>query len=92
MLKVLLRDFESSGLVEQAGQLRKIAAEVEREIPGVTVSIDVRRQYRNMRDGLEREPRAVDFAARAHALMVLPDATVSAHEAIVEVHVLGRPS
>ena len=65
-LRVLLRDFETAKLEEQAELLRRLAAEVERSIRGAAIDISIRPQYRNMRDGLLREPRAVRYAQLAH--------------------------
>ena len=65
-LKILLRDFETEQLSVQAEQLRQIAVEIEGSFPGIAIEIDVRAQYRNMADGLTREPRAVEFAVEAH--------------------------
>jgi tripeptide aminopeptidase len=65
VLRVLLRDFETHRLHEQAELLRKIAAEVEGRIPGSTLQVETRAQYRNMREGLRREPRAVRCAELA---------------------------
>jgi tripeptide aminopeptidase len=64
-LKVLLRDFETANLAEQAELLRSIARKVESRHSGVTVEVNVARQYRNMAEGLRREPRAVAFAQEA---------------------------
>jgi tripeptide aminopeptidase len=66
-LKILLRDFNTSTLVDHAQLLRNSAEAVEREIAGVKFDIQVRTQYRNMAEGLQREPRAVEFAGKAHA-------------------------
>jgi tripeptide aminopeptidase len=66
-LKILLRDFNTSTLVDHAQLLRNSAEAVEREIAGVKFDIQVRTQYRNMAEGLRREPRAVEFAREAHA-------------------------
>lgn len=61
----LLRDFDTAQLAIQAEILREIAAQVEREYPEARVRVDVRKQYRNMRDGITKEPRAVEYAATA---------------------------
>jgi tripeptide aminopeptidase len=61
----LLRSFDTSELAVQAELLREIARQVEREYPGAKVNVAVRKQYRNMRDGIAREPRAVKFAEEA---------------------------
>ena len=64
-LRIILRDFDTPRLAEQAVLLRAAAAESERTFPGSTIEIDVTPQYRNMADGLAREPRAAEYARRA---------------------------
>jgi len=61
----LLRDFDTPQLAVQAELLRELARQVEREHPEATVKVDVRKQYRNMRDGIAKEPRAIKYAAEA---------------------------
>lgn len=64
-LRILLRDFESERLSLLAEWLRAAGIDTQLAFPGATVTVDVRPQYRNMREGLAREPRAVDFAQKA---------------------------
>ena len=64
-LKILLRDFDAAELAAQAELLERAAGEVMREFPGAKIEIDVQRQYRNMADGLAREPRAAGYAEEA---------------------------
>ena len=59
VLRVLLRDFDTEKLPHQADLLRKIALEVEADVPGCRVEIQFSEQYRNLGDGLQKEPRAV---------------------------------
>jgi tripeptide aminopeptidase len=61
----LLRDFDTPQLAVQAELLRELARQVEREHPEAKVKVDVRKQYRNMRDGIAKEPRAIKYAAEA---------------------------
>jgi tripeptide aminopeptidase len=61
----LLRDFDTPQLAVQADILREIARQVEREYPGAKVAVAIRKQYRNMRDGIAKEPRAVKYAEEA---------------------------
>jgi tripeptide aminopeptidase len=61
----LLRDFETPKLAEQADLLREIAKQLMREYPEAKVAVEVRQQYRNMRDGMGKEPRAVPYALEA---------------------------
>ncbi len=66
-IKILLRDFNTSTLADHAQLLRNQAQAMEREIAGVKFDVQVQTQYRNMAAGLQREPRAVEFAQEAHA-------------------------
>lgn len=63
--KIILRDFQTAQLTEQADLLRSIAAELQQEHSRGEIRVDMRKQYRNMRDGLEREPRALAKAIEA---------------------------
>jgi tripeptide aminopeptidase len=65
-IKILLRSFETAQLEPFAQLLRGVAQAVEREFPGSRAEVQIKRQYRNMRDGLAKEPRAVQFAVEAH--------------------------
>lgn len=65
-IRILLRDFETAALENYAKLLRNAAAGVESDHPGTTIAVETRRQYRNMRDGLADEPRAVKYAQLAH--------------------------
>lgn len=64
-VRILLRDFETEALPRQAELLEHLAEVLRREHPGATLTVDVRKQYRNMRDGLVAEPRAVAYAVEA---------------------------
>jgi len=64
-VRVLLRDFETVALADLAERLRRAARETEQAFPGASIGIDILPQYRNMREGLAREPRAVEYAKRA---------------------------
>jgi tripeptide aminopeptidase len=63
--KVLLRDFETPGLAVQADILRSIAMSLLAEFPRAKIDVTVKKQYRNMRDGMEKEPRAIPNAQEA---------------------------
>lgn len=67
IIKVLLRDFDSAMLQRHAQQLQTIAQTVQQDFPGTSVQIAVRPQYRNLAEGLRREPRAVEYVQEAHA-------------------------
>lgn len=64
-LQFLLRDFETVRLAEQAEMLREFGRQLVGDFPKAGVDVTVVAQYRNMRDGMEKEPRAVPFALEA---------------------------
>lgn len=66
VLHLLLRDFDTAQLRVQEQLLRQTAVEVERLMPGLAIDVVVTEQYRNMAEGLPREPRAVAYAEQAH--------------------------
>lgn len=59
-LKVLFRDFKTEGLSELATRLKKIVTEVQSLYPKSTIDVKVVEQYRNMREGLEKDPRGLE--------------------------------
>jgi tripeptide aminopeptidase len=59
-LKLLLRDFDTEGLKKQAEILRKIIAEVQPLHPKARFELKITESYRNMRYGVEKEPRGLD--------------------------------
>ncbi len=64
-MRILLRDFVTARLAEKAELLRSVARTVSAEFPGARIDVDVTTQYRNMAEGLGREPRAAAFAEQA---------------------------
>lgn len=56
-IKVLLRDFDTAQLAVKADILRVLASEVEVVIPGVHCEVQIVKQYRNLGEGLAKEPR-----------------------------------
>jgi tripeptide aminopeptidase len=61
-VKILLRDFDASALEEQARILRKTAGAVMQDFPAANIEVAIEKQYRNMAEGLAKEPRAVKCA------------------------------
>ncbi|CAN5148673.1 peptidase T [soil metagenome] len=64
-MRIILRSFNTSELTTQAELLRSIGAAIERENAGSAVQVTITPQYRNMADGLSREPRAAAYAEQA---------------------------
>ncbi len=63
--RILLRSFVTAELAEQAQVLRNIAAAVALEYPGAKIDVEVKKQYRNMKEVLDNDPRSVELAASA---------------------------
>jgi tripeptide aminopeptidase len=85
-LRILLRDFDTAKLAEQARLLQAAAASTMESFPGANVDVRVSSQYRNLAEGLAREPRAVRFAeealrrlGRTPALTIIRGGTDGAH-------------
>jgi tripeptide aminopeptidase len=64
-LRILLRDFDTARLADKAELLRLLARSIQAEYPAAQLDVTVTPQYRNMADGLAREPRALTFAEEA---------------------------
>jgi len=64
-VKVLLRDFDMSGLEAKEKLLRELAATTQSRFPGVTVRVDVRENYKNMKEVLRNHPELMDNAMEA---------------------------
>jgi tripeptide aminopeptidase len=65
-IRLILRDFDTASLEAQAALLRTTARAVEGEFPGLSIDVNVTPQYRNLAEGLRKDPRAVAFAEEAH--------------------------
>jgi len=64
-VRIILRDFETPKLAEYAAMLEAIAHDLLQEHPRASINIRIVEQYRNMREGLEKEPRALTKALEA---------------------------
>lgn len=64
-LRLILRDFETPRLVEHANLIEQIADDLRRLHPRAQIDVRIVEQYRNMRDGLRKEPRALALALEA---------------------------
>jgi tripeptide aminopeptidase len=64
-IKILFRDFKTEGLNDLKKIVEKITAEVQAEYPQAKIEVKVTEQYRNMREGLEKDPRVIDYLFEA---------------------------
>lgn len=63
--RLILRDFEVEQLSEYASLLARIASNHRKEHPKAQIDVTIKQQYRNMREGLAKEPRAISKAVEA---------------------------
>ncbi len=64
-VRILLRDFDISGLEKQEADLEGLVAETRKKYPDVQISMEVAVNYLNMNEVLKDHPQLVDFAAEA---------------------------
>jgi tripeptide aminopeptidase len=64
-VRLILRDFELAGLAAHRALLEKITAELRATEPRARFVLTFAEQYRNLRYGLERDPRPAEFAREA---------------------------
>ena len=64
-LKILLRDFELSGLDAKEKLLREMVAQTQAKFPDVKISIDVKENYKNMKEVLKNYPELTENAVEA---------------------------
>ena len=64
-LLFIIRDFTTARLAEHEAVLRGIMDEVLRDYPHSSADFEVKEQYRNMKDQLEKNPHVIDYAIEA---------------------------
>jgi tripeptide aminopeptidase len=64
-MRILLRDFELTGLDAKEQLLRDLALATERRFAGVTVRVDVKENYKNMKEVLKHHPQLMENAFEA---------------------------
>ncbi|HSQ28953.1 MAG TPA: peptidase T [Gemmatimonadaceae bacterium] len=64
-VKILLRDFEMTGLESKERLLRALAATAVERFPGVNVRVDVKENYKNMKEVLQHHPQLTENAFEA---------------------------
>jgi tripeptide aminopeptidase len=71
-VKLLIRDFVTSGLKEKEDFLEKLAKETVADWPGASVETKVEESYRNMKEVLDQHPQVVENAREAIRRAGLP--------------------
>ena len=64
-LKILLRDFEMSGLDAKEALLREMVKKTQEKFPGVKITLEVKENYKNMKEVLKDYPQLTEYAMEA---------------------------
>jgi tripeptide aminopeptidase len=64
-MRILLRDFELTGLDAKERLLRELASATAARFPGVTIHVDVKENYKNMKEVLKHHPQLMENAFEA---------------------------
>ncbi len=64
-LRFILRDFDTSKLSEKASLLNDAATKALSQWPGSSIDIEIKEQYRNMKEILDEHPQVVEYAEEA---------------------------
>jgi len=64
-LKILLRDFDVSGLNTKERMLRRMASLTQRRFPNIKIGIEVKENYKNMKEVLKNYPQLTENAMEA---------------------------
>ena len=64
-IKVLVRDFRTSGLAEKETLLKQLAQQATTAYPGARLETTVEESYRNMKEVIDRNPEVIDYAREA---------------------------
>jgi tripeptide aminopeptidase len=64
-LDLIVRDFTEQGLKQKEALLESIVREVMKDYPRSTYKIEIKKQYRNMKEVIDRHPEIVEYAVEA---------------------------
>jgi tripeptide aminopeptidase len=60
-IKILFRDFKTQGLDVLKSRVEKVISEVQTLHPKARIELKIVESYRNMREGLEKDTRVIDY-------------------------------
>ena len=64
-IDLIVRDFTEQGLKQKEALLESIVQDVMKDYPRSTYKLEVKPQYRNMKEVIDRHPEIVDYAVEA---------------------------
>jgi tripeptide aminopeptidase len=65
-VQFIIRDFETPKLALYEERLRELVDKTVKQFPGVTTTFEVKEQYRNMKEILDKAPMVMDYAEEAY--------------------------
>jgi len=65
VIRFIVRDFETARLKTHEDELESYVAKAVRQYPGVTYTFEVKEQYRNMKEVLDKHPEVSEYAKEA---------------------------
>ncbi|MEM9367767.1 MAG: peptidase T [Planctomycetota bacterium] len=66
-VRLILRSFETHDLDDFAARIREYAHQAAEAVPGINADVRIKKQYRNLRDGLTRIPESIDLVEKGFA-------------------------
>ncbi|MDR2600919.1 MAG: tripeptide aminopeptidase PepT [Spirochaetaceae bacterium] len=72
VVNLILRDFSKEGVERRLAALKSFAAAVEAQFPGGKASVEAKLTYRNMREKIEENPKAIDNLKQAAKRIGVP--------------------
>lgn len=64
-LDMILRDFDELKLQQRISLVNEIVGNIKKEYPKVSVDVEIKRQYENMKPYVEKDPRPVELAKKS---------------------------
>lgn len=65
-VQFIVRDFETAQLAHHEERIRELVSETLAEFPGATATVEIKEQYRNMKEILDQHPQVMDYADVAY--------------------------
>ena len=64
-LDMILRDFDELKLQQRISLMNEIVSNIKKEYPKISVDVEIKRQYENMKPYVEKDPRPVELAKKS---------------------------
>jgi tripeptide aminopeptidase len=64
-LDMILRDFDEHKLQQRISLISELTGELKKKYPKISIDVEVKRQYENMKPYVEKDPRPVELAKKA---------------------------